>query len=67
LRKFMVAFDENVFRELYKNTKSRNISLQVFLRVVIISEWIRSGNGAITDRPTMRETYSQQDWFQTLF
>jgi len=56
LRKCMVAFDEKVFRELDKDAKSRNISLQAFLRAVVILEWIRNGNGAITDPPTMRET-----------
>ncbi len=35
VRKFVVAFDEKVFRELDKDAKSRNISLQAFLRAVI--------------------------------
>ena len=56
MRKFMVAFDEKVLRELDMDAKSRNISLQAFLRAVVIPEWIRNGNGAIGDRPIMRET-----------
>jgi len=56
LRKFMVAFDEKVFRELDKDAKSRNISLQAFLRAVVIPEWIRNGNKAMADRSTMHET-----------
>jgi hypothetical protein len=52
----MVAFEEKVFRELDKDAKSRNISLQAFLRAVVIPEWIRNGNRAIGDRPTMHET-----------
>jgi len=42
LRRFMVAFDEKVFRELDKDAKSRNISLQAPLRAVIIAERIRN-------------------------
>jgi hypothetical protein len=52
----MVAFDEKVFRELDMDAKSRNINLQAFPSAVVIPEWIRIGNGAIGDRPTMRET-----------
>jgi hypothetical protein len=40
----MVAFEEKVFRELDKDSKSRNISLREFLRAVVIAEWIRGGN-----------------------
>jgi len=54
LRKFMVAFDEEVFRELNRDAKSRNISLQALLRAVVIPEWIRSGNVTMAERPTVR-------------
>jgi hypothetical protein len=37
----MVAFDEEVFRDLNRDAKSRNISLQAFLRAVVVPEWIR--------------------------
>jgi len=60
----MVAFDEKVFRELDKDAKSRNISLQAFLRAVVILEWIRNGNGAITDPPTMREPSHSKTGFR---
>jgi hypothetical protein len=52
----MVAFDEKVVRELDKDAKSRNISLQAFLRAVVIPEWIRSGNRTSADHRAMRET-----------
>jgi len=53
VRKFVVAFDEKVFRELDKDAKSRNISLQAFLRAVVIPEWIRNGNIVMAGRPTV--------------
>jgi hypothetical protein len=56
LRKFMVAFDEKVFRELYRDARSRNISLQSFLRAVVIPEWVRNGNRATQNSPVMGET-----------
>jgi hypothetical protein len=56
LRKFMVAFEEKVFRELDEDAKSRNISLQALLRAVVIPEWIRSGNSAMADHQAVRET-----------
>ena len=37
----MVAFDEEVFRELNRDAKCRNISLQAFLRAVVVPQWIR--------------------------
>lgn len=37
----MVAFDENVFKELDRDARNRNISLQALLRAVIVPEWIR--------------------------
>jgi hypothetical protein len=43
LRKFMVSFDEKVFRELDRDAKSRNVSFQAFLRAVVVPEWIRNG------------------------
>jgi len=52
----MVAFDKEVFRELNRDAKSRNISLQALLRAAVIPEWIRSGNVTIAERPTMRAT-----------
>jgi len=58
LRKFMVAFDEKVFRELDKDAKSRNISLKAFLRAVVIPGSIRNGNRATENTLTMRESYS---------
>ena len=58
MRKFMVAFDEKVFRELDKDAKSRNISLQAFLIAIVIPEWIRDGNRATENTLTMRESYS---------
>lgn len=56
LRKFMVAFDEKVFNELDTDAKSRNISLQAFLRAVVVPEWIRNGNRTVANHPVMRET-----------
>lgn len=44
MRKFMVSFDENVFRELDRDARNRNISLQALLRAVVIPEWIKGGN-----------------------
>ena len=55
MRKFMVAFDEKVFRELDKDAKSRNISLQALLRAVVIPEWIRNENITMTGHPMMQE------------
>lgn len=48
MRKFMVAFDGKVFRELDRDARDRNISLQAFLRAVGIPEWIRGGNTRAT-------------------
>jgi hypothetical protein len=45
----MVAFDEEVFRKLDKDAKSRNISLQALLRAVVIPEWIRDGRRTLTN------------------
>jgi len=56
LRKFMVAFDEKVFRELDKDAKSRNITFQAFLRAVVIPEWIRGENRTMSNHPAMRES-----------
>lgn len=56
MREFMVAFDEEVFRELDRDAKNGNISLQALLREVVIPEWIRSGNVTIVERPTVRAT-----------
>jgi len=50
----MVAFDEEVFRELNRDAKSRDISLQALLRAVVIPEWIRLGGVTIAERPTVR-------------
>ena len=44
MRKFMVAFDEKVFRELDRDAKNRNISLQALLRAIVIPEWIKGGH-----------------------
>jgi hypothetical protein len=52
----MVAFDEEVFRKLDKDAKSRNISLQALLRAVVIPEWIRDGKRTLTSYRGMRET-----------
>ena len=52
----MVAFDEKVFRELDKDAKSRNISLQAFLRAVVIPEWLQNGNRTVAVPPTVHET-----------
>ena len=54
MRKFMVAFDEEVFRELNRDAKSRNISLQALIRAVIVPEWVRSGGLTVAERPTAR-------------
>ena len=56
LRKFMVSFDEEVFRELDRDARSRNISLQSFLRAVVVPEWIRNGNGTMANGQATRET-----------
>ena len=48
MRKFMVAFDEEVFRELDRDARNRNITLQALLRAVVIPEWIRGGNTRTT-------------------
>jgi hypothetical protein len=55
LRKFMVAFDEEVFRELDKDARSRNISLQSFLRAVVVPEWIRNGNNTMANDLAIRD------------
>lgn len=48
MRKFMVAFDEKVFRELERDARERNISLQAFLRAMVIPEWIKGGSTITT-------------------
>ena len=49
LHKFMVALDERVFGELDRRARNRNISIQEFLRAVVVPEWIRSENMARSD------------------
>lgn len=44
MHKFMVAFDEEVFKALDRDAKNRNITLQAFLRAVVVPEWIKGGN-----------------------
>ena len=44
MRKFIVAFDQKVFNELDKDAKSRNTSLQSFLRALVVPDWIRNRN-----------------------
>lgn len=41
MHKFMIAFDEQVFRELDQYAENRNISVQELLRAVIVPQWIR--------------------------
>lgn len=41
MRKLTVAFEERVFRELDKDAKNRNITLQALLRALVIPEWIK--------------------------
>jgi len=55
LGRFLVDFDEKVFRELDKNPKSRNITFQASLRAVVIPEWIRGENRTMFNHPAMRE------------
>jgi hypothetical protein len=55
LCKFIVDFDEKVFGELDKGSKSRNITFQEFLRAVVITEWIRGENRTMSNHPAMRE------------
>jgi hypothetical protein len=56
----MVAFDEEVFRELDKDARSRNISLQSFLRAVVVPEWIRHGNNTMDNGSAIRETQTHK-------
>jgi hypothetical protein len=56
LRKFMVALEEKVFRELDKDAKIRNITFQAFLRAVVIPEWIRGQNRKMFNHPASRES-----------
>lgn len=56
MRKFTVAFDEEVFRELDRDARDRNISLQAFLRAVVIPEWIKGGNTRTTSPASIQGT-----------
>jgi len=53
LRKFMVAFDEEVFRELNRDAKSKHKPPGPSQRV-IVPEWIQSGGLTIAEGPTVR-------------
>jgi hypothetical protein len=53
LRKFMVDFDEKVFRELDKDAKSRNITFQAFLRSV--------GHSRMNPRRNQNDVQSSSD------
>lgn len=59
MRKFMVAFDEKVFREIDRDARNRNISLQAFLRAVVVPEWIEGGD-VRTTRPFNRREISRE-------
>jgi hypothetical protein len=54
LRKFMVSFDEEVFREL--DAKTETLASNHFLRAVVVPEWIRNGHRTTINRTAIRET-----------
>jgi len=43
--KFMQTLDENVYAELKRIAKERGITVQEFLRAVVVADWLRSYNG----------------------
>lgn len=61
MRKFMVAFDEKVFRELEIDARNRNISLQALLRAIVIPEWIKGGNMRTAGPANIQEISRERD------
>jgi hypothetical protein len=43
--KFMQSLDKNVYTELRRMAKERGITLQEFLRAVVVPDWLRTNNG----------------------
>jgi hypothetical protein len=42
LRKFMVILDEEVFDDLQRVARSRDITIQELLRAIVIPDWVES-------------------------
>jgi hypothetical protein len=45
--KFMQSLDRNVHLELRRMAKERGITLQEFLRAVVVPDWLRTNNGHV--------------------
>ena len=58
MEKFMISLDDEFYRRIWVEARSRGISIQAFFRAVIIPEWVEEH---LSIAPTMVELARQNN------